>query len=1087
MSDLVRTLQTMPSFRLTLALDPAALLAQATEGLFPLAAPTTANPWPTLSAWLVLRQGGLRDDLHRLAAEEGVAGWFDPPVCLFAELASRWGVPGGLPLSPEERLALLTWVIDRHAAGVFDRHGSADAWVPAIDRLIGELIGEGVTHEAFTAAMSGREDRDDFERERDARLTAIYADWHFALRSRTRSDGRDGLVRLARFIGEQPEIFAQQLGGRRDVRIVGLADLRGGWRPLLTALAQSPALDRVTIVASSPLELPSSLLAEHRALAHDVPTHWSAALAGALFRDSPPATAALSHRLHLLEAPDAAREIEQVAVRVRALLDRGVAPERIAVVLRLARPGVDRMADALEALGVPVTARRRTALLHTGPAQAVRAVLKAAIEQFSRHAVVELAEHPLLAFTLDADVLHAVARVTPIHALEEWEPALQSLLLRCRHRDARPDDWRANRGLPPTAATERTLEAWRNWLPLARALTRERTTSAWFSWVHDVLTSAEWGVSERLAVAPGGDNAVWRADVLACERIVALAREWADALHDLQITELSCSAAVFGERLRLVLDADLVTQPETGFGVTVAEALAAGWRSFDHVFVAGLIAGSFPGRQPQSALLTDRERRSLIAAGLPLDAPDRWRVREQELFRVLCAAPRDSLTLSWSASDDSGREVPRSAYADEMLDVAVRALQRPDEQRPDEQRPAEQALMAAGILTHVPTQQMITPGFALLSRGEAGGAQEAQEAQQHAMRVAAIERERTRAVSVYNGHIDDEAMRAVLAARYGEPYPWSASQLEELAKCGWSWFASRVLKLDTRADLDGSMEATTRGTLLHEALRVFYEDARARLATGLLLSRHAPEVKPMLQSALDRAWTAQQASSWMGTPRLHALVRAELLTQLVTYVQFEIAFNEKHADNRTTASKQIRMAVRQGELSFEQVLLQGGAVSFMLRGSIDRVDYGDDDRIDGAEQYFAAIDYKSSIGSTPAGGNAKGWDDGVVLQVPLYAKALQAQHPGATLARLEYRTLRSPKAVHTLQLHKVVRQNGRFEVQPVAESELKLTRALADAGRRVELARRGEFAASPAPSCGCSPYCVARDICRLPGGPESFR
>ena len=96
----------MATLHVTRLLDPAQLLARAVDGLFPLAPSSAEQPWPTLSAWVVLRQGGLRDDLIRLAAQRGVPGWFDAPICLFNEIESRWAVePADAPLNDAEREA----------------------------------------------------------------------------------------------------------------------------------------------------------------------------------------------------------------------------------------------------------------------------------------------------------------------------------------------------------------------------------------------------------------------------------------------------------------------------------------------------------------------------------------------------------------------------------------------------------------------------------------------------------------------------------------------------------------------------------------------------------------------------------------------------------------------------------------------------------------------------------------------------------------------------------------------------------------------------------------------------------------------
>jgi RecB family exonuclease len=1057
----------MASLHLRPALDPARLLELALDGLLPIAPPSPAHPWPTLPAWIVLRQGGLRDDLHRLAAARGAAGWFDPPVILFAELAARWSGDDRPALGAEERTALLSAILARHADGVFG--AGVDPWVTTVDRLIGELVSEGITPASFAAALTATADRDHFERRRDDTLAAIYTEWTDTLARLGRVDGRDALVRLAASIEADPDGFALRLGRRRDVRIAGLADLRGGWRPLLAALAATPVLESVTILASHALELPPSL----GATVHDDPA--PPPLAAALFtgRDAPATT------VSLLEAPDAAREVELVAVRVRALLDDGVPPLRIAVVARQARPLVDQVADALGALGVPVTARRRTALSHTGPARALQALLVAATETWSRHTVVELAEHPLLSLAFDADVLDYVGRSTAVASLDGWRIALTDLLDRCVRRDAREAEDDRRNPLPDTTRVRATRDAWLAFLPLAAPLDAQRPQAAWFAWAEEVLTGAAWRMHEALAAAPAGDERIRRADVRARDRIIALARSWREALARFDGGDRPLDAARFAQRLALVLEEDLIDPPETGDGVIVAESLAAGWRAVDHLFVVGLASGEFPRRPPPSPLLGARDRRALIAGGLPLDPPDEWRTRERELFRVLCAAPRTSLTLSWPAMDADGREVARSAYIDEVAGLVHRHLVATGTVTSD--MGEDDALRAAGVLQQVAPKQVLTPGYPVLPR------EGADEALAHAARVAAIEAARTTAPSPYNGRVEDGALRDRLAARFGESYIWSATQLESLASCGWRWFAARLLRLETPVEPDDGLEPTTRGTILHDALDRFFEAARRHVGSPAYLRDDDRDwAASAAEVALNEAWTAaEQAGSWLGAAVLRDVLRAELVHLVQGYVAFEIAHNEECATPNTGSSKHVQTGAERGEEPFDGVVLEGGGVRFLLRGVIDRVDRGCDERIDAAEQYIAAIDYKTSRSATPAGGKRAGWDDGAVLQVPLYAAVLRARFPDDVLARLEYRTLRSPAVVHQLNFAPVRGAGrGRKAVVPDEAAELKLRRALDAAGACVSKARAGVLAASPLRSTGCSPYCPARDVCRIPGGPR---
>jgi hypothetical protein len=183
------------------------------------------------------------------------------------------------------------------------------------------------------------------------------------------------------------------------------------------------------------------------------------------------------------------------------------------------------------------------------------------------------------------------------------------------------------------------------------------------------------------------------------------------------------------------------------------------------------------------------------------------------------------------------------------------------------------------------------------------------------------------------------------------------------------------------------------------------------------------------------------------------------------------------------APRMVRTAVHGHETAFRDVELERNGVTFRFRGSVDRVEIGVDDRFAGSETFLAAVDYKSTKYSAPGGGDKRAWDDAVVLQVPLYAYALTKEHPGATIARVEYRALRKPEAVHRLELYQVTKA-GLVEN---AEAVERMERALDAVADHVKRARSGEFPAEPAESCGCPSFCASLEICRIPGGPRSKR
>jgi hypothetical protein len=147
-----------------------------------------------------------------------------------------------------------TSIASRPDAPILGRNGGVD-YVDPIDRLFGELVGEGITPDQLESTLASVGERDEFEVDRDRELSLLFRGYLGALESVEARDPRARLVDCVRAVAADADALARKLGGRRAIRLYGLADLRGGWRPLLRALASSPALDEVAAYTSVDLPL----------------------------------------------------------------------------------------------------------------------------------------------------------------------------------------------------------------------------------------------------------------------------------------------------------------------------------------------------------------------------------------------------------------------------------------------------------------------------------------------------------------------------------------------------------------------------------------------------------------------------------------------------------------------------------------------------------------------------------------------------------------------------------------------------------------------------------------------------------------
>jgi RecB family exonuclease len=1005
--------------------NPQALLEAAADPFLHPQGPA-ARAFSSPPCLLALRQGGLRDDLYGLAAERGIPGWFDPPLCVFSELPAWLGATSLRPLGDFERSALLTHLL-RTAGGATFR-GREAHFTAGVEQLFGELRAEAVSPETFAAAVDRLERRERFEEERDTDLVRLYTLYVKELDRLGCRDGRDALADTASAVRASPGTITGLLGGRREIRVLGLADLRGGWKLLLAALRDCPALDRVVVYSCTDLRLPEDLLDSRERLS------------------SIPATAVPRGRVDwsIITEPDPGREMDAVASSVRALIDQGASPHRIAIVPRQARPNTDFILDSLARAGVPARVRRRIAWRQVPCVRAVFALLEAAGEGWTRHGLAELGAQPYFTSDIDIRVINFIGYRERVAGLESWGAALNRLLAEARAAQAAPDDEPARRarGLP-VGWVEQAAERFGRFRAMAAEIEAERSLTAWLDWLAGWLQRDPWEMERRMMRVPDDRWDVVRLDLLAWAGLRTVLRDWLAAERQWPGDEAPLPVTAFLQRLRSMLDGDVALWTGPARGVQVVEALATSHRVFDHVFLVGMNAGQFPRRAPSSLLLGEEDREALHAAGLPLDTTADWDAREADLFRVLVAGAKQTLTLSYSTLDETGADANPSSFVE--------------------------ALRSAGEPSLVEARPVPFPGMPALAA--------------HAERAAAIERLRaTGRLSPWNGAIEDRGLRDWLAREFGDDHVWSPTRIEEYAKCPWAWFSARLLRLELYEDPDGDIDPRARGSVLHDALRRFYEAAAARGGGPVFLEPPDAEwARPLLRESLAEAMGAAPTGFWLGHPALREVKRGELEQMLLAFLDFEIEENRKSRDRRTTAGKMVRTAVAEHEVAFDEVSLERDGVRFGYRGIMDRVEVGVDDRAPGA--WVAAIDYKTTVYACPGAGKPPAWDDGVVLQIPLYAWALGILRPEATVSRVEYRAIKQATRAHALSL-------VRLEKDGVSDHDADQARmegALSAVARHVRRIRDGEFPASPAPSCNCPPFCHGWDVCRVKGGPSTGR
>jgi ATP-dependent helicase/DNAse subunit B len=307
----------------------------------------------------------------------------------------------------------------------------------------------------------------------------------------------------------------------------------------------------------------------------------------------------------------------------------------------------------------------------------------------------------------------------------------------------------------------------------------------------------------------------------------------------------------------------------------------------------------------------------------------------------------------------------------------------------------------------------------------------------------------------------------IMQALFPDDHQFSPSQLETYAACPFRFFGSRVLHLEERESDPTRMQY---GSLVHRVVQRFYEEKRKSIQAppGQPLPAAQPSDRARLIQSFDQE--KSQLDEGLLPPDLEKLFVIQggvidLLMEVLTIVER----GEADFGNIST------------ELGLK-VLLGHDATGrpVMLEGKIDRVD------LDRANlQNAFVVDYKTGKVFKPITIRAK-IRDGRLLQLPLYAAALEIKQPSLTVVGAAYAHLNEwPKA-------KLIR--GKDALSAVgkpfsSEKDIDLWNTRAALDLALDLAGRIRAGKFPLTTHGpesdepeCKAFCPLRHACRHPEG-----
>jgi ATP-dependent helicase/DNAse subunit B len=995
---------------------------------------------------------------RRALSRWDVRGLFDRPFATFTAVGERY-LEGfrvrALP-SREERDRLMEEALRQRDVPLFREVADRPGFRAHLLRLVKEIKQTGLEGgEARERLAAAREEVGRASRPRLDGFLLVFETYEDLLERAGLEDHEDALRRLARLLAREPPAAPPAL-----LVVDGFDDFSRVEERILHALVDAVAGVSGEVLVTLPWDearpalFAGSRTARERLLARGFVEE---ALQGFARSDAAP-LARLARDLfapsgapsgapceggdavQVLVAGDAEDEAEAVARAVRALV-QDEAPEGVrgwrdvGLVVRRWDVHAPRLEGAFARLGIPlrvlgpgdVLAREPVVRALRGPLE----VLGGAVEA-GRFEPAGLLEWLRWRALLGGDA-------PPVHAVDRWDMRLRE--------DGFPADLDAFLARAPAAlaACLGVLEA------EARRLGALRGAAA----LYDGLALAIVALAplpepsgfdpEGRPRDPAHDLRLART-VTARARLLAILAALREAARRTGLGGAADVAVAVGELLDAAEQTAVSRADRRLDAVTLMDAEEARFWDLPVIVVAGLEEGGFPVRPREDVLLRDRDREALRerddALGLPL-ARDR-EVRERRLFYGAVTRAGRRLLLSRRAYDDRGDPKAPSSFLEELEAVVTPRV--------------ALAARTPGRVARAPGACFTRQDWRLFSAGRLGPwAREGGDGERElaaALRrvsgtpVPARAARHRRAVSDPLAATEDE--RAAVRARFvAATQEVSVSRLNQGVACPYRFFLAYVAEVpQDELTLEGPVfDVRAKGRALHHAFE--------------LALRH-PE--------RDAADVAAAGVEHVDARGLEARLLAAELERAVELLRDR---ERRAAGALVPWTDGLEYAFR-GE---DAVEIGPADCRYRLGGFVDRIDRtepGPDGR-----RLATILDYKRT--ATSAASAFRRCEDGRDLQLPLYARALEARE-GLHVVGLEWAAglTRSRRVVYDAAcagLFAARREENALVEEPSEAFRARLERAEAVATEVVRRARAGVHERAPAEGDTCA-ACDWNAVCR---------
>jgi ATP-dependent helicase/DNAse subunit B len=412
-------------------------------------------------------------------------------------------------------------------------------------------------------------------------------------------------------------------------------------------------------------------------------------------------------------------------------------------------------------------------------------------------------------------------------------------------------------------------------------------------------------------------------------------------------------------------------------GVALLNPSAARGLSFQHVFFVGLNEGQWPVMPSTSWLLRDAlreeltERVSLLSPQVQID--------QQRLF-FLMGLHTAAQGVWFSTVSASKQDLP-SRFLSQLCEICPTLELQSDDylggsalypQTPDEISNAEEARDWLAALQRRPEEaathaaaaralQLLEPEFWQQVCGQAAG--------EHA-RAASVGESR------FDGLLQSSDIRAELADRYSTERIYSVSQFNRYGECGYKFFLSRVLNLESTREEDAELSAMEKGNLYHRVLHRLYDQLRD---ADRVTAEKIDAMRTQIAAFFEEEWAQAQSNRYTEVGLRQQLEKDRLLRRLHDWFEGEAqAWLQQDLPLVPRYLEWVFGMTSRGEHDPNSQSEPITIGDLKLRGQIDRIDATRDGQ-------FLVVDYKAK-NTKPM---PRAIQNGTDFQLPVYVRAVE--------------------------------------------------------------------------------------------------